>query len=275
MAGFEYHFSAEMAKTYGLDEAILIHHFAYWVKKNTIDGRNIHAGRAWTYNSQSTLSEWFGWWSRRQIQRILRSLEDKGVIIKGNYNRKPMDRTLWYTVSDAVLEHYDIQLPPAGLETMELTDRGESDAKTVQSTEPNGAMSGTEQCYEKHGTVPAIPDIIPDKKPNNTMSDHGSDGARVDQKKQFQIFWERYPRGEGKKKAEEKWKRLNPDPALFAKIMEGLERSIRSEQWRRGIIPHATTWLNGERWNDRFKDTGPDGPDPPKRIQPGEGYRYV
>ena len=106
------------------------------------------------------------------------------------------------------------------------------------------------------------------------MSDHGSDGERVDQKKQFKIFWDKYPRPEGRKKAEEKWKRLNPDPALFAKIMAGLERSIRSEQWRRGIIPHATTWLNGERWEDKFP-TGPDGPDGPQKITPGEGYRYV
>ena len=31
----DYHFSAELAKRYGLDEAIMLHHFAYWVQKNT------------------------------------------------------------------------------------------------------------------------------------------------------------------------------------------------------------------------------------------------
>ena len=49
----EYHFSAELAKRYGLDEAIMLHHFAYWVQKNTIDGRNIHDGRAWSYSTQA------------------------------------------------------------------------------------------------------------------------------------------------------------------------------------------------------------------------------
>ena len=52
----EYHFSAELAQRYGLDEAIMLHNFAYWVQKNTLDRRNIHNGRAWTYNSQDALT---------------------------------------------------------------------------------------------------------------------------------------------------------------------------------------------------------------------------
>lgn len=264
---FEYHFSGEMAQKYGLDEAIIIHHIAYWVKKNTIDGRNIHDGRAWTYNSQHAFSEWFGWWSRRQIQRILTSLEDKGAVLKGNYNTKPMDRTLWYTVSDDVLIHYDIPRPPQGLNTMEP----ETDTQTVLCTDPNGAMESTEACCGEHGTVPAIPKNKHKEKPKKTLSE----GACVDQEAQFKAFWEKYPRPEGKKKAREKWMRLKPDPELFAKIMAGLEQHTRSDQWRRGVIPHATTWLNGERWEDELPGSNRPAPEPPQRIDPGEGFRYV
>lgn len=266
---FEYHFSGEMARKYGLDEAIILHNLAYWVKKNTIDGRNIHDGRAWTYNSQHAFSEWFPWWSRRQVQRILNSLEEKGAIQKGIYNAKPMDRTMWYTVGDDVLEHYGIQRPPEGLDTME--QEPEADAQTVLCTEPFGAMEGTEPCHGKHETVPPIPKYKTKEKTKETLTD----GVRSNQVEQFRAFWDAYPRKEGKKRTKVKWNRLNPDPELFGRIMKGLHRHIASEQWRRGVIPHPTTWLNGERWEDELATGTRGNPEPPQRIDPGEGFRYV
>lgn len=251
----EYHFSAELAQQYGLDEAIMLHNLAYWVQKNTIDGRNIHDGRAWTYNSQESFQEWFPFWTRRQIQRVLKSLEEQQAIIKGNYNVKPMDRTMWYTISDAVMEHYAIRLP--------------SEHHTVLSTDPNGAMDSTEPCHAQHETVPAIPKNKHKEKTKDTLTEC----ACVDQEQQFALFWERYPRKTDKKKAREVWQRLHPDQALFAQIMAGLDRHLRSEQWQRGVIPHPTTWLNRARWEDELDPPTP--PDGPRRIEPGEGWEYV
>ena len=95
------------------------------------------------------------------------------------------------------------------------------------------------------------------------------DGVR--QRDQFDRFWSKYPRQEGKKKAWEKWQKLDPDPVLFAKILSGLDAHIRSKQWRRGVIPHAATWLNGERWEDEL--TPPPSPDR-GRVEEG-GCEYV
>lgn len=251
----EYHFSAELAQKYGLDEAIMLHNLAYWVQKNTIDGRNIHDGRAWTYNSQESFREWFPFWTRRQIQRVLKSLEDQQAIIKGNYNVKPMDRTLWYTVSDGILAYYGIREP--------------EEHDSVPSIDANGAIDGTKPCDETHETVPAIPKNKHKEKTKDTLTEC----ACVDQEQQFALFWERYPRKTDKKKAREVWQRLHPDPALFAQIMAGLDRHLRSEQWQRGVIPHPTTWLNRARWEDELDlPTPPDGP---RRIEPGEGWEYV
>lgn len=77
-------------------------------------------------------------------------------------------------------------------------------------------------------------------------------GASANQQAQFAAFWAAYPRKEGKKKAWEKWQKLNPDRPLFEAILSGLDAHKRSEQWRRGVIPHPTTWLNGERWADEL-----------------------
>ena len=258
----DYHFSAELAKRYGLDEAIMLHHFAYWVQKNTIDGRNIHDGRAWSYSTQDALAEWFPFWSRRQIQRILKSLEEQSAVIKGQFNGNRMNRTMWYSVVDSVLDYYDIRKPDC-MESDEELD------ETVQCIAPNRAMHSTEACGAEHETVPCN---ISNKERNSRERDSThSAGAGVSQRDQFDQFWAAYPRKEGKKKAWEKWQKLDPDPALFAAILSGLDAHIRSEQWRRGVIPHPTTWLNGERWEDEL--TPPLSPDR-GRVEEG-GCEYV
>lgn len=65
---------------------------------------------------------------------------------------------------------------------------------------------------------------------------------------EFETFWQRYPRKEpSKKEAARSWVRVSADANV---VMAGLERWI--PVWAaRGDpekIPHATTWLNQERW---------------------------
>lgn len=96
---------------------------------------------------------------------------------------------------------------------------------------------------------------LPKNKHKEKTKETHSAGASVRQRDQFDRFWSKYPRKEGKKKAWEKWLRLNPDRALFVAIMSGLDAHKRSEQWRRGVIPHPTTWLNGARWEDELTPT--------------------
>ena len=248
----EYHFSAELAQRYGLDEAIMLHNFAYWVQKNTLDRRNIHNGRAWTYNSQDALTEWFPFWTRRQIQRILKSLEDQGVVIKDQFNENRMNRTMWYSLADSVLEYYGIREP----DCVESDSDADEPAKheTVRCIDANGAECGTERGHAQHETVQCN---IGNKEKTSKEKTTNTDSAGVDQRSQFAAFWARYPLKQGKKRAWESWQKLKPDPALFARIMEGLENHIRSEQWaRRHVIPHPATWLNGEHWADEFPTPG-------------------
>jgi len=77
----------------------------------------------------------------------------------------------------------------------------------------------------------------------------------------FEKFWEHYPRKVGKKNALLAWARLKPTPQLAEKIIGALKYAKDSEQWQESrYIPHPTTWLNQERWNDEeFK--------PPKQTK--------
>lgn len=73
---------------------------------------------------------------------------------------------------------------------------------------------------------------------------------QVEVKKSFDDFWLMYPRKVEKKKAKEKWDRLNWE--VQEKILKDIPSRLEDEQWKRGYIPHPTTYLNGERWNDEI-----------------------
>jgi hypothetical protein len=72
----------------------------------------------------------------------------------------------------------------------------------------------------------------------------------------FEVFWSVYPRRVAKQAAFLVWKKLAPTPELVAIIVAAVERQRRTI-WRSTesqFIPHASTWLNGRRWEDEIDD---------------------
>jgi len=66
----------------------------------------------------------------------------------------------------------------------------------------------------------------------------------------FEEFWALYPRKVGKKPAMAKWNSMNLDEQASA-IMAALRDQI--DQWEDvRFVPHPTTYLNNERWNDEL-----------------------
>lgn len=67
----------------------------------------------------------------------------------------------------------------------------------------------------------------------------------------FELFWHEYPNhNSGKKKAYAAFKRALKKVSL-AELLKSLDEHKKSSQWTKdggAYIPHATTWLNGERW---------------------------
>ncbi len=95
-------FAVEMAVKHGLHAAILHETIRFWVVKNKANGRHLHDGRHWTYNSAKAFSELFPYMSPDQIQRALKRLEEAGEIVTGCYNASPYDRTRWYSCAEGV-----------------------------------------------------------------------------------------------------------------------------------------------------------------------------
>lgn len=96
----EHHFNIDIAKEYGIAEAVLINHFQFWIAKNKANGTNFHDGRYWTFNSQKAMLELFPYLSQKSIRTVLQHLTDRGVIIVGNYNDNLYNRTNWYAFAD-------------------------------------------------------------------------------------------------------------------------------------------------------------------------------
>ena len=95
-----YSFDSEIAKKYGVNEAIMIANFQFWIKKNKANQKNFFDGHYWTYNSKKAFMELFDFWGEQSIKTILNHLKEKGVLITANYNNSPYDRTLWYAFAD-------------------------------------------------------------------------------------------------------------------------------------------------------------------------------
>lgn len=72
----------------------------------------------------------------------------------------------------------------------------------------------------------------------------------------FEIFWGHYVRKIKKKDARRMWDRLTPENkqrALAAIIEHAKHWEEKSTEMQ--YIPHAASWLNGERWEDVLTET--------------------
>lgn len=72
----------------------------------------------------------------------------------------------------------------------------------------------------------------------------------------FPEFWSAYPRHENQKRALDIWRRKRLDSKADAIIADVRHRTASHRPWLEGFIPHATTYLNGERWNDAIDSAG-------------------
>lgn len=102
----KYTFDPLIAKKYGVEGAVIIENLYFWIMKNKANDKNCFDGEYWTYNSVKAFEELFPFWSKRQIERILKNLEKGGAIKTGNYNKSSYDRTKWYALTDIVYSIY-------------------------------------------------------------------------------------------------------------------------------------------------------------------------
>lgn len=96
-------FDVDMAVAHGVHAAVLHQTIVFWVLKNKANGKHLHDGRHWTYNSAKAFTELFPYLSADQIQRNLKKLEEAGLVATGCFNSSPYDRTRWYSTAEGIV----------------------------------------------------------------------------------------------------------------------------------------------------------------------------
>jgi hypothetical protein len=69
----------------------------------------------------------------------------------------------------------------------------------------------------------------------------------------FDEFWQLYPRKVNKAVARKAWAKLSPEQQLMAaKAIDTHCQYWKTKETELEFIPHASTWLNGERYFDEI-----------------------
>lgn len=137
-------------------------------------------------------------------------------------------------------------------------DKEEAKANTVHPAAPAARCDGDEMPQDMNLDTPPpagpIPKRITGDKARQTAV-------------RFPEFWAAYPVKKGRADALKKWKVKGYD-AIADQIISHVRRmEAEDDQWRRGFIPHGSTYVNGEGWNDepfREKDGTAVTAPPPK-----------
>ena len=96
----DHSFNPIFAQRYGMVAAVLMHDFAYWIAKNRANGKHMHDGLCWTYNSAGAFHDQYPYMSRSQIYGALKKMLNDGLIVKGDYNTDKWIHTPWYAITE-------------------------------------------------------------------------------------------------------------------------------------------------------------------------------
>lgn len=149
MSHVRHSFYTEDAVLFGPDCAIIIEKLGYYLASNLIDGRNIHDGRVWTYNSIKKWVEvkYFPYFTEKQLRTRFEKLIKAGVLVTGNYNKDKFNRDTWYAFADqekylgrALLVRED--LPETHRHHVNLT------LSQLKNSQPNNQFDGSESAHD-------------------------------------------------------------------------------------------------------------------------------
>lgn len=86
----------ELAVAIGLNESIILLQLDFWIGQSD----NLEDGRYWTYQSLRDMQEKaFAYLGLATINRAVQSLEEQGLIVVGNYNKRKGDNTRWFALN--------------------------------------------------------------------------------------------------------------------------------------------------------------------------------
>jgi hypothetical protein len=156
----DYSFNYDFAIKYGVNEAIFCNNLYFWIRKNRANKKHFYDGHYWSYNTIEAFTELFQFWTTRQMRTVIENCEKKGLIIKGKFNKKGYDRTIWYALTPLALEMYET---PQTLDNIDLSKKA-NEVEPDLSELTNGIVRSDKP--------------IPDSKPDNKQKINNDDDKR-------------------------------------------------------------------------------------------------
>lgn len=253
-----------------INEAIILQQVQYWLSRSTLE----YEGRRWIYN---TFDEWraqFPWMSKTAVRDRFKSLETKGILLVGHFNKMKFDRTKWYSID------YD-KLNSLIDENVGMTDMQESCTsnrkKVAHGNASNLHLEEQESCTshvqescssDVQESCTPIPETTRDYQKTNTEnrdsfadaneSDSISKPKKLTQvqllEQEFEKLWKLYPKKIGKQEALKNYKtwRKKSKTHTYAAMYKNLENYLKYLRLNKTTLQYT---LAGYKWfGGRFED---------------------
>ena len=181
-SGISHGFDTGYAIAYGVDEAIMIRNLQFFITANANRGHNFYEGRFWTYDRLEDFLSHFPYWSVQSVRRILQSLINQGVLIKGDFNKSWSNRTAWYAFKNQEKFITNIRppktpspLPPSDLPKEANDGSQKKNADLLKSTNDicgNQQMTfvDSSKCIYDTSTIPSAIPSSPSLKVSNEVA---------------------------------------------------------------------------------------------------------
>ena len=188
----EFHsFNKLFAKKYGIEEAIIFNDLYFWCLHNKQNNQNLfisekedektRSPKYWTYSSCNALEENYEYMNKSKIYRVIKHLEEEGLIISDEFNKVKFDRTKWYAITEFGEEEYqDCNAKP----TSSLYQNRNTDVSKMKNEKLQNEISDVSKMKnEKLQNETAIPDINTDTETTSNTDTQQSDSESVSEKK--------------------------------------------------------------------------------------------
>lgn len=174
MQRVEHSFNIEIATKYGIHIAILLKNIYFWISKNRANEKHYHEGKYWTYNSQKAFAELFPYLNERQVKYTLEKMKKDDLIIVGNFNENPYDKTCWYSLTEKALillgENKKTAETPENIDETKLSNR-EDKTEYIDETKLSNRQDNFVSSYNDTDNKPYVKPIKkeePQKKSQNS-----------------------------------------------------------------------------------------------------------
>lgn len=198
----------------------------WWILRNACNEDMIKDNKVWCYCSSKGFERYMPYMSWQKIRRTLKKVEDGGILVTGNFNKRPTDQTLWYAFSDK------------GIEILEGYGYDFSKMK-------NGIFKNEKSNINKINLLNIKKNNI---KEENSVSDDTLKKGATDEL--FDKFWEAYGKKVRKEEAIREWGKLSADNRQ--KALDAIEAYKESKRYETRYMLDPVRYLRRKTWNDDF-----------------------